>query len=70
MTNQAIAEKQGYVICREKITSPWASRSYPWMPDDASCNCRCPVTLSAELMDFRCPLGHRFYATPKDILHD
>lgn len=58
---------RSYVICPEKITGPFASSVYPWMPDNAPCDLQCPVVNEAEAMHFRCPRGHRFYATPKDI---
>jgi hypothetical protein len=32
------------------------------------CGALCPVVKEADVMDFRCPRGHRFYAQPKDIV--
>jgi hypothetical protein len=59
--------KLRYVICPETITSPHASRSYPWMPDDAPCALKCSVVRDGAVMEFRCGRGHVFYAMPKDI---
>lgn len=32
------------------------------------CNLECPVLNEAEVMQFKCPRGHGFYATPKNIV--
>ena len=57
-----------YVICSHTVTGPLASKLYPWMPDNAPCGCKCRVGTVAQVMHFRCPRGHEFYAKPCDIL--
>lgn len=54
------------VVCPEKISSPHPM--YDWIPPNMPCGQEIPVRKEAEAMDFRCPLGHRFIATPKDIV--
>lgn len=53
-----------YVICPEKITSPYPDYG---LPPNVPCGCKCPVAKEAEAMSFRCPRGHYFYATPQDV---
>lgn len=60
-----------YVVCPETVTSPNASEMTNGMlPDNMPCEAHCEVWQEAEVMDFACPRGHRFFATPKQIIRD
>jgi hypothetical protein len=69
MTNQAIAEKQGYVTCREKITSPIADEV--GMTPNMECSERFQVGPFSAVIGgaalVRCPRGHQFYVAIRDL---
>lgn len=62
-----LTPKAHYVLCPETITSPAPDRPDLW-PANLVCGERCEVIYEAPVMDFRCPKGHAFYATPDKIL--
>ena len=53
-----------FVICPEKITSPAPP---PGWTANLPCGAKVPIVTPAEAMDCRCPHGHRFYASLRDI---
>lgn len=58
-----------YVICPETITGPSLSPAMKaiGLTENMPCGSRCPVVTEAPVMEFRCPRGHVFIATPKVI---
>ena len=63
----ASSMNKAYVVCPEKITGPHASLQYSFMSDNVPCGCKVSVPGPAAVMELRCPRGHIFYATNKDI---
>jgi hypothetical protein len=53
-----------YVLCPVTITSPAPDYG---LPANLECGQRCEVKRVAQVMHFRCPLGHDFYARPSDM---
>lgn len=58
-------QSEDHVVCPATITSPAPGYG---LPPNLPCGLGVPVMQEAEAMDFRCPRGHRFLATPADIV--
>jgi hypothetical protein len=60
-----------YVVCPDKITSPWADPNVPpYMPPNVPCAVKCRVVKEGPVMQFKCGRGHSFMATPEDVRQD
>ena len=58
-----------YVVCPEKITSP-AGDPARGIPPNVPCDLKVRIIKPAPFMECRCPRGHHFYATSKDLKED
>lgn len=62
-----------YVICNATITSPAPSPGFmavTGLGPNLRCGHTCKVVNEAPVMQFKCPLGHTFIASPADIRED
>lgn len=62
----------GFVICRAKMTAPVSTPAELaiGLTPNMECGLRVPVVCRAEVMQFRCPRGHLFYAREADVRGD